>query len=124
MTYAVPKSYTVAATAIQVTNADTERDSITIANVSAETKYFSTQPDVATSGLAQGVPIYANSKIILDAGSGSDPTLAYYVIGTVTGGNVIVFEEKTPPRGNKTNRILADINGTLKSLVALLMKGR
>lgn len=123
MSYAVPRPVTVAATAVSLNNPDQNRTGLNFHNTSSETKYLSTRRDVATSGQTIGKPLLQNTSLSITADVG-DPTEEWFAIGTATGGVIVVTEEKASERANKQERLLADINGTLKTLVALLMKTR
>lgn len=124
MSYAIPRPVTVAGTAVSLCNADMKRTAVTFDNVSTENKYLSTRRDVTTSGNTQGKPLYVADTVTLDRQSGSDPTQEWFAIGTVTGGAIIVTEEYSGDMMSRTERLLADIVGTLKTIAAALLKVR
>lgn len=79
-------------TVIEVCAYNPDVTNITITNLSGETCYISTDPDVAASGSQQGEPIYNNGRFEANGTNGRDPRLARYAIGTV-GGTIIVGME-------------------------------
>jgi len=83
---------TTGATAIEATSYDGARTNLTISNLSGETCYMSTDPNVAASGSDQGEPIFNNGRFEANWSNGRDPRLARFIIGSA-GGQIIIGME-------------------------------
>ena len=71
---------------------DKDRTNLTISNLSGETCYISTNPNVAASGVDQGEPIFNNGRFEANWSNGRDPRLARFAIGTA-GGQIVIGME-------------------------------
>jgi len=85
-------TFTTTSTAREAAAYDKNRTNLTISNLSGETCYMGTNPNVAASGPDQGEPIFNNGRFEANWSNGRDPRLARFLIGSA-GGQVIVGME-------------------------------